>query len=61
MLQELDFLREMNIWSVMLRLILAMAFGGFIGLERGRKRRAAGFRTYMVVCLGAALTMVLGQ
>ena len=38
-----------------------MLFGGVIGLERGRKRRAAGFRTYMLVCLGAALTMLLGQ
>lgn len=61
MLQELDYLRQMNIWSVMLRLTLAMVFGGLIGLERGRKGRAAGFRTYMVVCLGAALTIVLGQ
>lgn len=61
MLRELDFLRELNIWSVMLRLTLAMVFGGMIGLERGRKGRAAGFRTYMVVCLGAALTMLLGQ
>ena len=54
MLQELDFLRELNIWSVMLRLTLAMIFGGLIGMERGKKGRAAGFRTYMVVCLGAA-------
>ena len=61
MLQELDYLRELNIWSVMLRLTLAMVFGGLIGLERGKKGRAAGFRTYMVVCLGAALTIVLGQ
>ena len=61
MLKELDFLRELTIWSVMLRLTLAMIFGGFIGLERGRKGRAAGFRTYMVVCLGAALTIILGQ
>ena len=57
----LNFLRELNIWSVMLRLTMAMAFGGLIGLERGRKRRAAGFRTYMLVCLGAALTMLLSQ
>ena len=47
MLQELDFLRELNIWSVMLRLTLAMIFGGLIGLERGRKRRAAGFRHWV--------------
>ena len=36
-----------------------MLLGGCIGLERGRKRRPAGFRTYMLVCLGAALTVLL--
>ena len=55
------YLREFHMASVLLRLFLAMLFGGLIGLERGRKRRPAGFRTYMLVCLGAALTMLLGQ
>lgn len=57
----LEYLRLFNIISVLVRLLLAMLFGGIIGLERGRKRRAAGFRTYMLVCLGAALTMLLSQ
>lgn len=57
----LEPLREMNLLSVLLRLTLAMLLGGMIGLERERKRRPAGFRTYMLVCLGAALTMLLGQ
>ena len=57
----LNCLRELNTASVLLRLVLAMLFGGMIGLERGRKGRAAGFRTYMLVCLGAALTMLLSQ
>ena len=57
----IPYLREMNFVSVMFRLILAMVCGGMIGLERGRKRRPAGFRTYMLVCLGAALTMLLSQ
>ena len=61
MLEGLGYLRELNLASVMLRLSLAMIFGGVIGLERGRKRRPAGFRTYMLVCLGATLTMLLGQ
>ena len=61
MLDCLDGLRELNTLSVLVRLLLAMTFGGAIGLERGRKRRPAGFRTYMLVCLGAALTMLLGQ
>ena len=61
MISGLDYFRELNIASVLLRLVLAMAFGGMIGLERGRKHRAAGFRTYMLVCLGSALTSILSQ
>ena len=57
----LEYLREFHFASVMLRLLLAMIIGGCIGLERGRKRRPAGFRTYMLVCLGAALTVLLSQ
>ena len=61
MMEGLAYLREMNVASVLLRLTVAMLFGGFIGLLRERKRRPAGFRTYMLVCLGAALTMLLSQ
>lgn len=57
----LVYLRELNLVSVLVRLFLAMFLGGIVGLERGRKHRAAGFRTYMLVCMGAALTMLLGQ
>ena len=59
--QTLDYLRELNTASVLLRMALGICFGGIIGLDRGSKRRAAGFRTYMLVCLGAVLTMLLGQ
>lgn len=61
MLELFDGLREVNTASLILRLLMAMLFGGLIGMERGRKRRGAGFRTYMLVCVGAALTMILGQ
>ena len=61
MIAALDYLREFHMASVALRLVLAMLSGGMIGMERGRKRRAAGFRTYMLVCLGAALTVLLSQ
>ncbi len=61
MLELFAPLRELNTASVLLRLTLAMLFGGVIGLERNRKHRPAGFRTYMLVCIGAALTMILGQ
>ena len=48
-------------WDVCVRLVLAMICGGIIGVERGRKHRPAGFRTYILVCVGAALTMVLSS
>lgn len=57
----LSYLREFNTPSVLLRLTMAVLFGGLIGVNREHKRRPAGFRTYMLVCLGAALTMILGQ
>ncbi|NCB50599.1 MAG: MgtC/SapB family protein [Clostridia bacterium] len=59
--ETISYLREINIVSIVLRLTLAMVFGGLIGMERERKRRPAGFRTYMLVCMGAALTVLLGQ
>ena len=50
----------MAFWEVVLRLAVATFCGGVIGIERGKKNRAAGFRTYILVCVGAALTMILG-
>ena len=59
--QILLYLREFTFESVVFRLLLAVICGGLIGMERGRKRRPAGLRTYIIVCLGAAFTMLLGQ
>ena len=56
-----EYLRQLNIASMLLRIVLAMLMGGLVGFERERKRRPAGFRTYMLVALGAALTVMLSQ
>jgi putative Mg2+ transporter-C (MgtC) family protein len=54
-------LREMlepELWQryqLLLRLLLAAALGGMIGLEREHSGKPAGFRTNMLICLGAAL------
>ena len=53
----LEYLRGANLAATAFRLFLAMLFGGIIGLERGRRRRPAGFRTHILVCMGAALAM----
>lgn len=57
----ISYLRELNMASMMLRVILAMITGGVIGFEREKKSRGAGFRTYMLVALGASLTVMLSQ
>lgn len=51
---------ELTFYDVLIRLLLATVCGGVIGIDRGKKHRPAGFRTHMLVCLGASLTMVLG-
>lgn len=63
MLEFLNFLRdgELDLLSVTVRLVLAMICGGCIGLERERKRRPAGFRTHILICLGAAMTTLTSQ
>ena len=43
------------------KIALALFCAGVIGLERGRKKRPAGFRTYMVVCVGATLVMMTNE
>ncbi len=56
-----SYLRELNILSIGLRFLLCIVCGGVIGFERERKHRAAGFRTHILVCTGAAVTMLTGQ
>ena len=60
MIDWLDSLREFNFGTAMLRLVLAMAAGGVIGYGRSKKQRPAGFRTHILVCLGAALASMTG-
>jgi len=43
---------------VVLRLVLAIILGGFIGIERGVRGRAAGLRTHVLVCAGSCLIMM---
>lgn len=55
------YLREVNTVSIILRLTLATICAGIIGAERGRKKRPAGFRTHILVCIGATLIMITSQ
>lgn len=58
--QILDFLRECNLTTTILRILLSMVLGGAIGLQREKNGHAAGFRTHILVCMGAAMTVLTG-
>ncbi|WP_295587823.1 MgtC/SapB family protein [uncultured Oscillibacter sp.] len=61
MLSIFDGLRDVSILSITIRMLLAVACGGIIGIEREYKRRPAGFRTHILICLGAAMTTLTSQ
>ena len=63
MLSIFDFQRTgtIDLLTVTVRLILAMICGGIIGIERERKQRPAGFRTHILICIGAAMTTLTSQ
>lgn len=55
-----EFLQELNVYTVLIRVFVAALLGGLIGSERGRHGRAAGLRTHILVCVGSAMTSLTG-
>lgn len=51
----------MPVFEICLRIVLAMAIGGVIGWEREKSNRPAGLRTHMLVAIGAAVVMLMGE
>lgn len=54
-------IHSLTILSIVLRLTLALVIGGVIGLDRENIRKPAGVRTYMLICMGAALAMLTNE
>jgi putative Mg2+ transporter-C (MgtC) family protein len=42
------------------RCFVAALCGGLVGIERERKNKPAGFRTNILICLGASIYMAIG-
>lgn len=61
MLKCFDALRDITVLSIFVRLLLSVLCGGLIGVEREFKRRSAGFRTHILICLGAAMTTLTSE
>jgi putative Mg2+ transporter-C (MgtC) family protein len=49
----------MSFWTLVGRLTLAFLLGGVIGWEREHEEKPAGLRTFILVCLGAALFVLV--
>lgn len=52
---------ELNILTISIRIGMAVLIGGLLGLERESKFQPAGFRTHILVCLGATMVMMTNQ
>ncbi len=50
---------QINLESVLLRLILSLILGGAIGLERESRYQPAGLRTHILITLGSTLIMLV--
>ena len=60
-LNMIRFTEGFHMWGAVLRMLVAVICGGLIGIEREHKRRPAGFRTHILICLGASLTTLTSQ
>lgn len=56
--ENIPVFSELNLFSILLRIALALILGGALGIEREQKQHPAGFRTYVIVCLGATLACI---
>jgi putative Mg2+ transporter-C (MgtC) family protein len=53
-------LPSLDVWELVLRIVAAGALGGVVGFERELGDQPAGFRTHILVALGACLFTLVG-
>lgn len=61
MLDVFNAFRDVSIPATTIKMLLAVFCGGLIGIEREYKRRPAGFRTHILICLGATMMTMTSQ
>lgn len=54
-----EWTSEINIGSIVLKIVLALVLSSIIGYERSSKRHAAGLRTFIIVMLASTLGMIV--
>ena len=61
MAEIIEFFNGFSAPVLIIRIILAGVCGGIIGVERTLRQKDAGFRTHIVVAMGAALMMIISK
>ena len=54
-----EWATEINIWSILLKIGVALLMGAVVGCERANKRHAAGLRTFILVTLASTVAMMV--
>ena len=60
MFSFLNGLRNLDLLSLLVRMVLSCLCGAVIGLERSAKNRPAGFRTHILVCMASTVAATTG-
>ena len=60
MITIFNAVRGIDFLSVLVKMICAFILGGLIGLERSYNHKNAGFRTHILVCIGACVASLTG-
>lgn len=61
LIEHYPWLLEPSLPTIIIRTLLAIVCAGIIGFDRDYHGAPAGFRTHILVCLGAMLAMTTGQ
>ena len=59
--EQIPILAQPNIIALLVRTVLVIICAGIIGYDRDAHGAAAGFRTHILVCMGAMIAMSTGQ
>ena len=60
-MQLFAFLRTFSVEAVALRMVAALVCGSIIGCDREMRNKRAGLKTHAMVCLGAALCVIVSE
>ena len=50
-----------DLFSIVIRIGMALLVGGALGAERGLRNRPAGFMTYVLVCISSTIIALTNQ